>query len=62
MKKYMKPAISVIAVETESVIAECNVLGVEGTNDFDTEIIPGPGTGTYYSKKPTSVWDIDEDE
>ena len=61
MKKYVKPAISVFAVESQPILAASLPCGVDNTYDFGTDLIEGETTGTYYSRRHKSVWDIDED-
>lgn len=61
MKKYVKPAISVFAVESQPILAGSLPSGVENTYDFGTDLIEGETTGTYYSRRPKSVWDLDEE-
>ena len=61
MKKYVKPAINVFAVESQPILAASLPGGVDNTYDFGTDLIEGETTGTYYSRRHKSVWNIDED-
>lgn len=61
MKKYVKPAISVFAVESQPILAGSLPAGVDSTYDFGTDLIEGETTGTYYSRRHKSVWDLDEE-
>lgn len=61
MKKYVKPAISVFAVESQPILAASLPGGVDNTYDFGTDLIEDETTGTYYSRRHKSVWDLDEE-
>ena len=49
------------AVESQPILAASLPGGVENTYDFGTDLIEGETTGTYYSRRPKSVWDLDEE-
>lgn len=59
MKKYVKPAISVFAVESQPILAASFPSGVDNTYDFGTDLIGGrpqaPITAVAPSRYGTSM-------